>query len=302
MHTDFSKLNDIFFNISSLFPVRQQETGKTSFQTQKPRSTDALLLFTNATAICYQNDCRPLYIPRGALVYMPKGSHYIWEFSPAQGSNIQERLLFEFNLEYTEISRSPAEYKYAVSHSLPKENIILGNRVFIVSFEHSAHLEKLFIKLIDAFNAPRFSPLSLYSVAYDIFKTISSYARLELENPVNTNVIKPGIKYLTDINSTKSIKDIAALCNVSTGYFEKLFRHYAGISPTEYRNLHRINNIKMYLQNDKLSLDEISEMLGYCDAGYLCRIFKKKTGMTPNEYRKTYYSQTTLKRNSNNKI
>ena len=123
-------------------------------------------------------------------------------------------------------------------------------------------------------------------------KYSARYTRLELENPINTNIIKPSLKYLTDDSpAEKSIKEIAGLCNVSIGYFEKLFRQYAGVSPVEYRNLHKINNIKMYLQNTELTLDEICEKIGYCDSGYLCRIFKKKTGMSPKEYRRLYIYQ-----------
>ena len=89
-----------------------------------------------------------------------------------------------------------------------------------------------------------------------------------------------------------SIKEIADICNISVSYFERVFHSYAGVSPGQYRTLHRINYIKMYLQNKNMSLEEISEKMGYYDSGYLCRIFKKKTGMTPREYRQIYFAQT----------
>lgn len=291
MKTDFPSLNDIYFDISNIFAVAQKQNGKTSFEMQRPRPTDALLLFANTTGICYQKGSAPFYIPHGALVYMPEGSNYVWENSPIPGNDFQENLLFEFTLGYADTVRGE---KKEVSHKpISRERISLGNKVYIVSVGHTALYEKLFRNLIAAFNAPSFSPLALYGTAYEIFGAVARYARLELDNPINSNIIKPGLKYLTDNFATeKSIKEIADMCNISIGYFEKLFRQYAGISPVEYRNLHKINNVKMYLQDPELTLDEICEKIGYCDSGYLCRIFKKKTGMTPKEYRRMYILQT----------
>ena len=150
------------------------------------------------------------------------------------------------------------------------------------------------MKSFSAILLPRLTHLTFHRLPFTAqrMKYSARYTRLELENPINTNIIKPSLKYLTDDSpAEKSIKEIAGLCNVSIGYFEKLFRQYAGVSPVEYRNLHKINNIKMYLQNTELTLDEICEKIGYCDSGYLCRIFKKKTGMSPKEYRRLYIYQ-----------
>ena len=290
MKTDFPSLGNLFFDISNIFAISQKQSGKTRFETQQPRPTDALLLFANTTGVCYQPGFPPFYIPHGALVYMPQGSHYIWENSPIPGNTFQENLLFEFILSPANTLRGE---KREVSHTpFSPGHISLGDKVYIVTTGHIKHYEKLFRNLIAAFNAPNFSPLALYGAAYEIFSTVSGYTRLELENPINTNIIKPSLKYLTDDSpAEKSIKEIAGLCNISIGYFEKLFRQYAGVSPVEYRNLHKINNIKMYLQNTELTLDEICEKIGYCDSGYLCRIFKKKTGMSPKEYRRLYISQ-----------
>ena len=47
--------------------------------------------------------------------------------------------------------------------------------------------------------------------------------------------------------------------NISIGYYEKLFRSFAGVSPTKYRNIHRINSIKTLLHDDRIILNTISE-------------------------------------------
>ena len=90
-----------------------------------------------------------------------------------------------------------------------------------------------------------------------------------------------------DEHRNTGIAGIAAECSVSVGYFERLFRASVGMTPVEYRSIHRINMIKMYLHNERTTLEEIAERMGCCDSGYLCRLFKKKTGMTPKEYRRS---------------
>ena len=88
----------------------------------------------------------------------------------------------------------------------------------------------------------------------------------------------------------KSIAEISAMCGVSIGYFERIFKARYGITPMEFLNEQKIFFIKELLRDKNNSLEEIAEKTGYCDSGYLCRIFKKKTGMTPGEYRKLYFS------------
>ncbi len=108
----------------------------------------------------------------------------------------------------------------------------------------------------------------------------------------NIDVIAEGIKHINQIPfSNKSIKEIADMCGVSVGYFERVFKNYTGVSPSKYISMKRILFVKQLLQNRNLTLEQIAEEAHYCDSGYLCRVFKKITGMTTNEYRKIYFSQ-----------
>ena len=102
MKIKFSELSRLFFSISELFATRQEIVGKTSFTMEQPRHTDAFLLFTGCTGICYQEGEMPFYISQGSLVYMPKDSRYMWETSPLSENESGERLLFEFMLNEVE--------------------------------------------------------------------------------------------------------------------------------------------------------------------------------------------------------
>ena len=292
MRLDFSELNSHYFDISNIFAVSQRERGKTRFITPGPRPTDGLLLFSGTTGICYQKDRPPLFVPQGALVYLPQDSHYIWENAPAPNRSAQENLLFEFTLHATDTHRADTVKTELCRLAPTRDRISFGENVFVVSVLHQASYKKLFNTLIDAFHAPNSSPLSVFCAAYAIFDFLSANCQTEKENSSHIRMIRGSFRYLEeDQEKAKSIHEIAAEYCVSVGYFERVFRSYMGITPTEYRNQHKVNRIKMLLQKAEEGLDEIAEKIGFCDSSYLCRFFKKETGMTPREYRKIYTAQ-----------
>ena len=117
-------------------------------------------------------------------------------------------------------------------------------------------------------------------------------SKMEKASPVYSRTIEGGVKHLENCEKEpKTIPEIAKICNVTVGYFRRSFKNYAGISPGEYRDIQRVNRIKMYLHRPEVTLEQIAEYMHFCDSGYLCRFFKRKTGMTPHYYRRFYLLQ-----------
>ncbi len=285
---DFAQLNKAYFTISDIFAERQQAIGKKRFEMHEPRPTDALMLFTGSDSICYQKGEMPIYIPHGALVYVPKYSRYVWEDSPPFEDNKLEKLLFEFTLNFVGTSRGEADE--VILSSSTNEHISFGKKIMVVSTENTRLYEKCFEKLIDAFQNKNNSLIALLSVAYDFFDILSNQCSLKAKSVVDFRTIEKGIRYMEQNPCPeKSIKEISDMCGVCVGHFERLFKNYSGVSPSQYINTNKILYIKKLLQNKNLSLVEIAEKMKYCDSGYLCRFFLKKTGMTPTEYRNFYF-------------
>lgn len=87
--------------------------------------------------------------------------------------------------------------------------------------------------------------------------------------------------YMQDI----SIPQIAESVALNPVYLNKLFKLSTGKTLSDYLNLHRIEVAKTFLAETELSLNAISERVGYNDVRSLLRYFKKYNGISPTEYR-----------------
>ena len=285
MLTDFSELSRQYFSVSDIFVTKQFSKEKTSIaMCAEPRSTDALLLFTSGTAICYQEHQEPCFVSQGTVMYMPKGSRYTWDMLPAAATGLQERILFEFNLEAVDISHCQT-VKRAISPIYTGERLHFSDHVVVASSDHTSTYQNLFEKLHSQFTNPNQQPLEIYLTIHEIFALIGKEHKSE-KRRADFKTIEKGISYLeTTEEFNLQVSDLAKMCNVSLRYFEKLFKAYSGVTPKEYLDARRISRIKILLGKNELSLEQIAAGLSFCDTGHLCRFFKQKTGLTPTEYK-----------------
>lgn len=286
MILDFANLSEQFFTISDIFAVKQYSGEKITIDMcDMPRQTDAFLFFSSGTAICYQKGRKPLFVPQGALMYMPKGSLYTWDILPSPETGSQERYLFEFSLRQARINRSKT-VKKAVTPVFTDTEIHFSNEIIIASNRQAAHYRELLQQLTAVFQTEPLPQLALYQAAYAIFSAVAN-DRAETHDPFET--IRPGIRHLeTTLDFGTCIGDAAAACCVSIRYFEKLFKAYAGTTPKAYLNSRRTYYIKSMLYENRFTLNQIAETLSFCDSGYLCRFFKQQTGMTTLEYKQLF--------------
>lgn len=83
-----------------------------------------------------------------------------------------------------------------------------------------------------------------------------------------------------------TIDYIAKQLNVSTGYFQSLYKKTFGMSCMEDIFQKRINLAQDYLSHSSYSVSQIAEFCGYQNVEHFCRQFKRITGKTATEYRK----------------
>ena len=93
-------------------------------------------------------------------------------------------------------------------------------------------------------------------------------------------------KYIDD-NMDKMLKleELASICNLSPGYFSRIFKKETGKTVITYINEKKVERAKKLLKESKDPIINISLDLGFDDCGYFIRVFKKITGLTPKAFR-----------------
>ena len=80
--------------------------------------------------------------------------------------------------------------------------------------------------------------------------------------------------------------NLAKKCFYSPKYFSRVFKERYGITVSEYIQKKRMEKGRELLEDTDCTVEEISSMVGYCDATHFYKYFKRFYGITPKEHRK----------------
>lgn len=87
---------------------------------------------------------------------------------------------------------------------------------------------------------------------------------------------------------TVDLKQIAAALGLSPSQFTQKFKASYGVTPIQHLTSIRLEKAKRLLLETTLTLEQISESIGYQNGYYLNRIFRKHMNVTPATYRKAH--------------
>ena len=89
-------------------------------------------------------------------------------------------------------------------------------------------------------------------------------------------------------NSSICLDDLSQKFHYSINYICKLFKTSVNMTFTEYITAKRIESACALIKENRLSITEIADKVGYNDYFYFNKAFKKITGLTPKQYRNKY--------------
>lgn len=106
----------------------------------------------------------------------------------------------------------------------------------------------------------------------------------------NVKDISPAIReccdYITlQLKEKTDIHTLATKFGYTDYYFSDKFKKEMGISVREYTMQKKIEKAKEYLKYSNLTIQDISDELGFNTASHFGRVFKEQTGVSPGEYR-----------------
>ena len=80
-----------------------------------------------------------------------------------------------------------------------------------------------------------------------------------------------------------TVGDLAAVVNLSSYHFSRLFRQETGFTPHQYLIRYRIQEAQRLLTQKKLPIAVVAQQVGFSDQSHLTRHFKRLLGVTPSE-------------------
>ena len=83
-----------------------------------------------------------------------------------------------------------------------------------------------------------------------------------------------------------TVRQLAELAHVSERTLAQTFREEMGLTPGQYMDEQVFLQAEQLLRRTDLSIQQISDRLGFCDPCYFSRRFHKRYGLSPKQYRK----------------
>ncbi len=123
---------------------------------------------------------------------------------------------------------------------------------------------------------------------YDMFATVLPHLKTATAPDCSPSVLKALTFIEEHLCEEYSTAELAKECFVSESRLYHLFREEMHTTPVTYKNELRILRSIEYIKSGYMTVEEISEELGFRSASYFRRVFKDITGMSPMEYRKKY--------------
>ena len=103
------------------------------------------------------------------------------------------------------------------------------------------------------------------------------------------------IDYLeANICKTVTLNDMCQKLYMGKTQLCKIFSNYTGKGPIEYFTDLKIKEAKRLLCEEKLTVNKISDLLGYSSIHAFSRTFKNEVGIPPSEYRKRFNEKTQI--------
>ena len=82
-----------------------------------------------------------------------------------------------------------------------------------------------------------------------------------------------------------TVSALAQECHVHRSVLTRRFHRGTGVSPIQYINRVRMQNVLLLLQQTVMTIEEVAAHCGYRDAGYISRLTRRLTGKSPRQYR-----------------
>lgn len=120
----------------------------------------------------------------------------------------------------------------------------------------------------------------------EVYENLRVHARKVLEcRPI----VLEARKYIHDHYQERDLDltQVADAIGCNASYLSRIMKQELGISFKDFLTMLRINRAVSLMRDDRLSLNQIAELVGYSNQHYFSAAFKNCQGVSPSEFRRT---------------
>ncbi|GIM30005.1 Msm operon regulatory protein [Clostridium polyendosporum] len=197
-------------------------------------------------------------------------------------------------VSYKPASEEPWNYSWVAFNGVNAEtylnraNLNSNNPVFKCTQED--HINNCFQDIFDATKCEKSMDLKSLSSFYNLLSILVEETKVDTTGKNSTKhqetYIKQAIEFIDTNYSRKiSIEEIASYVGINRKYLSQLFSDILNVSPQNYLINFRLQKACDLLTSSSLSINEISNSIGYNDPFLFSKIFKKHKEVSPKVYR-----------------
>jgi transcriptional regulator GlxA family with amidase domain len=148
----------------------------------------------------------------------------------------------------------------------------------------------LALYMIETFGNRTLSTLCAKSLLVDVRRTTqSSYIVFNAYRGHGDRGILKAQDYMeSHLTENISMEDLARHVGISPRQFIRRFKKATGESPLNYLQLMRIEKAKTLLETGDVTVEEITQAIGYENSSTFRKLFKSSTGISAREYRERF--------------
>lgn len=105
------------------------------------------------------------------------------------------------------------------------------------------------------------------------------------ELPKKNEIIKAKKYVLMNLDKKITLGEVASYLHLNPSYFSRLYKQHTNENFIDYVTKSKMERAQELIDHSTVSIDKISEMLGFENKSYFFKTFKKFYGATPSEYK-----------------
>lgn len=253
------QLQKMDFSIQNIKIQKQTWAEEISYDyTQRGRSQNLIHIITNGTRY-YRFGKEIMYLTAGEMLFIPVGTRY---YTVNRGVCTGTGICFDLCTN--------------------EENIAIRQDIYHCWQDTYGEYAALIQEMTGSFSVVPHGHLHKKSLLWALLDKMI----IDMENISELGrLIAPALRHLKlHYRENEPVSVYADACRLSESHFRRKFLEYTGMTPVEYRDSLRFDEAKRLYANG-MSMVQIAEQVGFCDASYLRRLYKKRTGTHFRDYR-----------------